>query len=390
MTASSNHASDDRTAAWSDAHEPSTTSARLAEIVGRYPEFAKVVVRHPNSYPELEKWAQGSGLLNPRQNASGELPVVAVDPAVALESPRQRATWGQPANPSPHSGSATPRAATYVEPGSAMRTPANDHTAIRRVSDALQHAPAGTARPTPAPRIGSVAAPAAGQVDLGMALKYAWRKYAVDPWPYVLLILMTFGLVFISYLATIAVVSAIALSASSSSNFVFLLVLIGLSSMVPTFVGVALSIGLVRASIDTVRGLPVSVKGSFRRGGVGHYLAFWVLIGVGMSALAVVLSPLKTFGTVLLVLVVVGSCVFTLYAPYLILDREMSAIGAIRASCRLAAENLGQTFISIFALGAISLAGALLFGVGVFITGPLTLITLASIYLSAQGENSAE
>lgn len=160
--------------------------------------------------------------------------------------------------------------------------------------------------------------------------------------------------------------------------------------MLPTFVGLALSIGLVRASIDTVRGLPVSVKGSFRRGGVGHYLAFWVLMGIGMSVLAVMLSALKTFGTVLLVLVVVGSCVFTLYAPYLILDREMSAIGAIRASCRLAAANLGQTFISILALGALSLAGALLFGVGMFITGPLTSIALACIYLSAQDENSAE
>lgn len=53
-----------RNAAWSEVHGPATTSERLAEIVGHYPEFASAIVKHPNCYPALSEWARASGLLD--------------------------------------------------------------------------------------------------------------------------------------------------------------------------------------------------------------------------------------------------------------------------------------------------------------------------------------
>lgn len=50
--------SSDRDLAWAEANDPVTTSARLAEIVGRYPEFGPAVALHPNCYPELRGWIQ--------------------------------------------------------------------------------------------------------------------------------------------------------------------------------------------------------------------------------------------------------------------------------------------------------------------------------------------
>lgn len=42
--------------AWTEVHVTATTSSRLADIVGRYPEFGPAVLAHPNCYPELAAW----------------------------------------------------------------------------------------------------------------------------------------------------------------------------------------------------------------------------------------------------------------------------------------------------------------------------------------------
>lgn len=382
MTTSSNPGSDDRAAAWADAHDPRTTSARLAEIVGRYPEFASAVVRHPNCYPELERWAQSSGLLNPMPGSSqwpaaGDVNLVVGRPAGAP------ATHGQATSPAPPAVSFVPQAAKEgVEPA--------DRPGIEAIGLApAAVAPVGARSSTPSHRPSESGAPVAGRVDLGIALSYGWRKFAENPWPFILMILMIAGLILVSYLVEVAVIGAIIAGASSASSLTVGLILVGLTPLIPTFVGLALGIGLVRASIDTVRGLPVTFGRSFRRAGIGQYLAFWGLLFAGALVLVVALSFLQAIGTVLIILAAVASSVLTLYAPYLILDRGMSAIAALRASCAMAAANLGQTFVNVLVLGVVSSVGGLLCGVGVFVTGPLTLIALASMYMSAQGEDSA-
>ncbi len=47
-----------RLAAWKEANDPGTSSARLAEIVGDHPEFGPQVWAHPNAYPELKSWIE--------------------------------------------------------------------------------------------------------------------------------------------------------------------------------------------------------------------------------------------------------------------------------------------------------------------------------------------
>lgn len=46
----------EREDAWIEANDPGTPAARLAEIVGRYPEFGAAVRGHGNCYPELRAW----------------------------------------------------------------------------------------------------------------------------------------------------------------------------------------------------------------------------------------------------------------------------------------------------------------------------------------------
>lgn len=48
----------ERGADWVAANDPETSGFRLAEVVGRNPEFGAAVASHPNCYPELRKWIQ--------------------------------------------------------------------------------------------------------------------------------------------------------------------------------------------------------------------------------------------------------------------------------------------------------------------------------------------
>jgi DNA-binding transcriptional MocR family regulator len=49
-------ASPERNAAWLAVNDPATPAARLAELVGEYPEFGATVAAHPQCYPELRQW----------------------------------------------------------------------------------------------------------------------------------------------------------------------------------------------------------------------------------------------------------------------------------------------------------------------------------------------
>ncbi|MHA3684896.1 DUF4190 domain-containing protein [Leucobacter sp. HY1908] len=49
---------DTRELAWAALHHTRTTAQDLADIAGRYPEFASTIATHPSAYPELRDWAR--------------------------------------------------------------------------------------------------------------------------------------------------------------------------------------------------------------------------------------------------------------------------------------------------------------------------------------------
>ena len=364
-------ASAERVAAWADVHDPATSGALLAEIAGQHPEFAAAIVAHPNCYPGLAAWARSLALVSgePEDRAAGES---------QTDVPRQ-------SDPAPD-----PSPAEFVPPVLVTSNvvslewslpPAVPTVAV--VSAAL------TATPSQRPDPSSV--PVAGRVDLGVALRYGWRRFSANPSPFLLILLISGASAVLSYLVVFAFFGALLIAASGSGTFGLSvgLFLLSAAPFVPTFVGLIMSMGLLRASIDTVRGLPVTVKSALRRDGLGQYLAFWGILVVGVLAFTIALAFLKTIGTIILFLVAVAASVLTFFAPYLILDRRMSAMDAMRTSCAMATANMRQTFVNVLVIGVVSGAGALLCGLGAFVTAPLAMIAAASMYLSARGENSA-
>lgn len=61
---------------------------------------------------------------------------------------------------------------------------------------------------------------------------------------------------------------------------------------------------------------------------------------------------------------------FLAYATYFVVDRDLGAIDAIKASAQLAMRNVGQTIIMVLLGGLIAAAGSLLCGVGMLVTAP--------------------
>lgn len=51
-------ATDPRTDAWAEVHNPATSAGRLASIVAAYPEFGRAILAHPNVYPDLRAWIE--------------------------------------------------------------------------------------------------------------------------------------------------------------------------------------------------------------------------------------------------------------------------------------------------------------------------------------------
>ncbi len=65
----------ERVAAWAAVHDPATSSERLAEIVGRHPEFAPAIAAHPNCYPEPMDWMREADLVAGTPDATAVRPI---------------------------------------------------------------------------------------------------------------------------------------------------------------------------------------------------------------------------------------------------------------------------------------------------------------------------
>lgn len=285
---------------------------------------------------------------------------------------------GQPAPPPgfPNPGGPTPQQG-YQAPGSYPPPP-----------------PAG-GYPPPAP----AAVPVAGHVDYGVALGYGWRKFTANPAPFLLTMLIAVGASIVLWLLGILVNVIIGLavrtadysmwSAVSMIHWGVTLVFFALSVFVFMLIGMA----LVQASIDTARGVPVTLATAFRRDKLSQYLLYAVIlvgIGIVINVLSALLNSVTLIGGSLLGFVAqLAISVFFFYAPFLILDRGVTAIEALKSSYQAAMANFGQTILIVLVIGLVAAAGTIAFGIGVFVTLPMAMIAAASIYLSVHGENSA-
>ncbi|MGH3360348.1 MAG: hypothetical protein ACRDO7_16220 [Nocardioidaceae bacterium] len=145
--------------------------------------------------------------------------------------------------------------------------------------------------------------------------------------------------------------------------------------LVTTVVHALLAAVLTRAALDEVHGRKASVRAALRLGDPRAVLLGCVLLAAGYAV-----------GTLLLVL---PGLVFAFLASYTltyVLDREQDAVTALRSSVSFVAANVGRFLMLAVAVVAVNLAGALLFGVGLLLTVPVTMIASMHAFRTLQGE----
>ncbi len=220
------------------------------------------------------------------------------------------------------------------------------------------------------------------------AISYGWRKFKESPGRLlipmlvVVVVLAVVGLIFVFvagggfFGTTSCNVSNINGQVSTECGQPFWRQLLGagLGAGLLSLIGQILLAGLYRGATLVTEGKDFSL---------GQLLEGYSKAQVVFAAIFIAVATLIATG--LCYLPGVAIAYFTSYTLFFIVDQEMEAAEAIQASVKFVWHNFLQTFL-FFLLSVVVLAiGALLFGVGLLVAGPVVLMGLAYTYRRLEG-----
>ncbi|AYJ49624.1 hypothetical protein D8W71_16365 [Rhodococcus sp. P1Y] len=189
------------------------------------------------------------------------------------------------------------------------------------------------------------------------------------------------ALLFVFYVVVFVVVFATLVSADNVDESMF----------APDVDGTGFTVGTVIltavAGIFGYLGSALLIRGSLLEldGVRPGFSAFWalpnvaqlVVFGVAVSLVSAVVNAFNPFVSVGVSLVL-GVAIW--FAVQFILDRGMSAVGSVAANIRLIGSNPGPLAVLYLALAGINVAGALLCGLGLIVTVPVSVIATSYAY----------
>ena len=118
---------------------------------------------------------------------------------------------------------------------------------------------------------------------------------------------------------------------------------------------------------------------------MGGYFAISIVVGIvsgtgsTILALAGLTKYVGYFGLIMIMFSIVLEAFLFLY-PYCVVDRGESIFASLRKAFKLASRNLGKVIIYLFSAIGINFLGAILCGLGLPVTLPLTWIASAKLY----------
>lgn len=142
-----------------------------------------------------------------------------------------------------------------------------------------------------------------------------------------------------------------------------------------TLVSLLVASVLTSAALEEAHGRRATLGGVVRLGQPVPVLLACALLAAGL-----------TLGTLLLVIPALVFAFVAYYTLAFVLAHEQDAVSALRSSLSFVAANVGRFLMLALAVVAINLAGALLFGVGLLLTIPVTSIATMYAFRTLQGE----
>lgn len=255
-------------------------------------------------------------------------------------------------------------------------------------SDSPYAANAGGGYGTPPPQAGPPYGEDSGAYSPTAALSYGWRKFSASPTTLLIPMIVVFvGVVITSLIVEFVIVggffgshdcaasTAATATTRCSPSFFRQLLGAGLGAAIITLVTQILAAGLYRGATRVTDGQSFSL---------GELFEGWSRMQVVYASLFIAVATF--IGTVLCYLPGVLISFLTSYTLFFIVDQQMEAAEAIRASVSLVWHHFVQTLV-YYLLAVIVLAiGALLCGVGLLVAAPVALIGFAYTYRRLQGQ----
>ncbi|HEX5615186.1 MAG TPA: YciC family protein [Acidimicrobiia bacterium] len=194
----------------------------------------------------------------------------------------------------------------------------------------------------------------APQLDIGTALNYAWRKFQQHAGPLIIIVLIA-AIVQLAF-------GVLRLGADGiAAQLLF--------SIIGFVVGQIVMLGIYRAALLVTQGVDPEPGRVFNTDRLGDYIVASILYSLAVG-----------IGFVLCIIPGIIAAVLFAFYPYFVLDKNMGAIDALSASSNLVRANTGSAVGLLVVAFLLFLLGAVLCGVGLLVTGPVSLLMTAYGY----------
>jgi len=249
----------------------------------------------------------------------------------------------------------------------------------------------GYGTPPPASPYGQAApgGPPAGPYSAPDAVSYGWRKFFASPGTLLLPVLVVFVVLVVTEILLYVLLYNTLLGTHDCTqtilgqevqtqcgpSFILRLFVTALITGLITIAWSFAAAGLYKGALAVVDGGPFSMGEMFQGWDKGQVAIAAVLIGVA--------TAIGSFLCYVPGLIVGFLMMFTLL---FIVDKQMQAIDAIKASVSLVTDNLGQTIVWALLAIVVYIVGLVVCCVGLLVAIPIILIGLAYTYRRLQGE----
>jgi len=229
------------------------------------------------------------------------------------------------------------------------------------------------APPPPPPGGTPYGQPASNPYSASDAWSFGWRHFTASPWTLLVpTLVIGIAVLVISFLVRLIIVDGMTNSGSSLGT---VLLAAAIAGGITSLITQVLAAGLYKGGAEVSDGRDVQLGGLFEG---------WDKVQVIVAAL--IIGVLTLIGTFLCYFPALIVWYFTQFTILFIVDKNMSATDAIRASFQLCVNNLGATILWFLLALVTVIVGAILCLVGELVAIPVVLVGLAYTYRRLQGE----
>lgn len=240
----------------------------------------------------------------------------------------------------------------------------------------------------PPPGYGAGGVGGAEPFSVGNAFSYGWSKFQANIGPIILLTLAILAVSIIIQLISSAFTSGLGGQVTTEFNpdtgqfetsgggFFGLAFFVSLLfSMVSYVVTLLIQAAITKGALDLTHGRKIDLGSMFNG------------LNIPQIVIAAIIVGAATFiGLVLCFLPGLVVMFFTSFTMYFLIDKNLPAMDAIKASVAFVRENAGTLLVFFLACLAAYFVGALLCGIGLLVAIPVVIIAQAYTYRTLQGE----